>query len=121
MIVMMIAMTPSLKASSRPLLISVGPFEPKIYGRGRTTGGSITQGVGFHFDPSRSNLKVEPTRNGCCRYVGSSTTVLTTRTTSPLGYVKRSKYSLIDAFSLYGTPFLRRWPARKFVVTTFSA
>ena len=41
--------------------------------------------------------------------------------TSPFGASgKRWKYSVIVAASLYGTPFLRRYPARNPVVTTFS-
>src|SRR3954471_25099816 len=42
------------------------------------------------------------------------------QTSPPGGAGSRSKYSVIDASSLYGTPFLRRYPARKPVVTTFS-
>src|SRR6476659_1988807 len=33
---------------------------------------------------------------------------------------RRSKYSVITAFALYGTPFLRRYPGFMLVVTTLS-
>src|SRR5689334_7343920 len=45
--------------------------------------------------------------------------VTTSNHTSPLGCVgRRLKYSVIDARSLYGTPFLRRYPSRNAVVST---
>src|SRR5215467_15640990 len=84
-------------------------------------GGSILQDDGFHFDPSFSRLKWVLVMNGVCRYFGSSTTVLTSRMTSPLGSgPTRSKYSVIVAFPLYGTPFFLRYPSLKFVVVTKS-
>src|SRR5437016_3215687 len=76
-------------------------------------------GVGSHFEPSLSFLNCELTMNGVCRYCGSSTTVVTSRSRPPSGSAAASKYSVTTAFSLYGTPFLRRYPARIFVVTTF--
>src|SRR5437867_32757 len=72
-------------------------------------GGSILHGDGFHFDASRSSLKCVLVMNGSCRYFGSSTTVRTRRMTSPFGSGPTlSKYSVMFAFALYGTPFLRR-------------
>src|SRR5580765_2598652 len=84
-----------------------------------STGGSILQGDGFHFAPSFSSLKCVLVMNGVCRYFGSSTTVLTSRMTSPFGSGPTlSKYSVIVAFALYGTPFFLKSPSRKFVVVT---
>src|SRR5215475_8052697 len=86
-----------------------------------STGGSILQDDGLHFDPSFSSLKCVLVMNGTCRYFGSSTTVLTRRMTSPFGSgPTRSKYSVIVALALYGTPFFLKYPSRKFVVVTKS-
>src|SRR5262245_18805780 len=86
-----------------------------------STGGSILQDDGLHFDPSFSSLKCVLVMNGVWRYFGSSTTVLTSRITSPFGSgPTRSKYSVIAAFALYGTPFFLKYPSRKFVVVTKS-
>src|SRR6185312_3659625 len=86
-----------------------------------SAGGSILQGDGFHFAPSFSSLKCVLVMNGSCRYFGSSTTVRTRRMTSPFGSGPTlSTYSVIFASALYGTPFLRRYPSRKFVVVTNS-
>src|SRR5215471_7780604 len=72
-------------------------------------GASILHGDGFHFEPSFSSLKFVLVMNGSSRYLGSSTTVRTSRMTSPLGSGPTlSKYSVIVAFALYGTPFLRK-------------
>ena len=46
--------------------------------------------------------------------------IVTTRNVSPFGAVKRSKYSLTVVLALYGTPFFRRYPGRRFVVSTLS-
>src|SRR5262245_18823369 len=46
--------------------------------------------------------------------------VVTTNAWPLLGRGDTSKYSVTFAFSLYGTPFFRRYPARMFVVTTVS-
>src|SRR5436190_6497605 len=84
-----------------------------------SAGGSILQGDGLHLDPSRSSLKCVLVMKGSCRYFGSSTTVRTRRITSPFGSGPTlSKYSVMFALALYGTPFLRRYPSRKFVVVT---
>ena len=73
------------------------------------TGGSILQGVGFHLDPFGSSLKCVLVMNGIVRFFESSTTVRTMRRTSPFGSgPRRSKYSVMTAAELYGTPFLRR-------------
>src|SRR5580765_1318736 len=86
-----------------------------------STGGSILHGDGVHFAPSFSNLKCVLVMNGNCRYLGSSTTVRTSRMTSPFGSGPTlSKYSVMVAFALYGTPFFLRYPSRKFVVATKS-
>src|SRR5215475_15534319 len=87
-----------------------------------STGGSILQDDGLHFDPSFSSLKCVLVMNGTCRYFGSSTTVLTRRMTSPFGSGPTlSKYSVMVALALYGTPFFRKYPSRKFVVVTNNA
>src|SRR5215510_1220325 len=86
-----------------------------------STGGSILHGDGFHFDASCSRLKCVLVMNGVCKYFGSSTTVLTSRMTSPFGSgPTRSKYSVTVAFALYGTPFFLKYPSLKFVVVTKS-
>ena len=57
-------------------------------------------GDGFHFDPSFSSLKCVLVMNGSCRYFGSSTTVRTSRITSPFGSGPTlSKYSVMFAFA----------------------
>src|SRR4029453_553050 len=76
-------------------------------------------GVVSHPDASACFLNWVLTMNGCRKYFASSTTVVTTRSW-PFGYGARSKYSVSEASSLYGTPFFRRYPARMFVVTPFS-
>src|SRR6266853_3147325 len=74
-----------------------------------SSGGSILQVDGFHFEPSFSSLKCVLVMNGICRYFESSTTVLTSRMTSPFGSGPTlSKYSVIVALALYGTPFFLR-------------
>src|SRR5215831_13486562 len=86
-----------------------------------STGGSTLHTEGFHFEPSFSSLKCVLVMNGNCKYFGSSTTVRTSRMTSPFGSGPTlSKYSVMFAFALYGTPFFRRYPSRKFVVVTNS-
>src|SRR5215467_10654246 len=86
-----------------------------------STGGSILHVDGLHLDPSFSSLKCVLVMNGVCKYFGSSTTVLTSRMESPFGSgPTRSKYSVIVAFALYGTPFFLRYPSLKFVVVTKS-
>ena len=58
--------------------------------------------------------------NGMLRYCGSRTSVDTTSHVSPFGVVgRRWKYSVILAASLYGTPFLRKYPTRMPIVTMF--
>src|SRR5687767_12874886 len=42
------------------------------------------------------------------------------RCASPFGWVMRSKYSVNVVFALYGTPFFRRYPGLRLVVTTFN-
>jgi hypothetical protein len=65
-------------------------------------------GFGFHPDASFCFLKCVLVQNGVARYVGSTISVETTSNDSPLGTSKRSKYSVMRASALYGTPFLRR-------------
>src|SRR5437763_2218156 len=82
-----------------------------------TDAGSVLHGVGFHFAPFASRLNCVLRYSGAVRYVGSSRIDETTSHTSPFGCAgRRSKCSSSDAFSLYGTPLLRRYPSRKFVV-----
>ena len=57
---------------------------------------------------SASFLKCVLVIKDCCRYFGSSTIVVTVNHWSPFDSLWRSKYSVTTAFSLYGTPFLRR-------------
>src|SRR5438874_89535 len=45
---------------------------------------------------------------GVVRFSGSTISVVTTSSDSPPGTSSRSKYSVITAFALYGTPFFRR-------------
>src|SRR5258705_423113 len=78
------------------------------------------QGDGFHPDASRSFLKCELVKNRPLRYRESWTTVVTISHASPLSSCVPLKYSVRIAFALYGTPFLRRYPGRMPVVTTFS-
>ena len=77
-------------------------------------------GVGSHLEPSASFLKCELTmkwlrqiprivdHGGDDEHLAAAEMATT------------SKYSVTVAFSLYGTPFFRRYPARMFVVTTVS-
>src|SRR5262249_60409327 len=57
--------------------------------------------------------------NGRTRYTGSVTTVVNTINSFPPGYGERSTYSATVALSLYGTPFLRKYPAFILSVATF--
>jgi hypothetical protein len=57
---------------------------------------------------------------GRWRYTGSVTTVVTTINARLPGYDPMSKYSVTDALSLYGTPFLRKYPPFILVVVTFN-
>src|SRR6185436_6152001 len=75
-------------------------------------------GVGSHFEPSGSFLKCGLVTYGAFRYTGSSTTMLTRSSWPPWGSGARSKCSVTVVRSLYGTPFFRRYPARRFDVTT---
>jgi hypothetical protein len=86
-----------------------------------TIGGGISHGRGFHLDVSDSFLNCELSTNSCVRYSGSCTTVVTiSHVPSLSGSAKLSKNSLTVVRSLYGTPFGRRYPAVRFVVTTSS-
>src|SRR5512138_2989479 len=78
-------------------------------------------GDGFHLESFASFLKFELVTNCCARYVGSSTTVVTTNQSPASGCVKRVKYSVSVVFWLYGTPLRRSHPGSMFVVVTFSA
>lgn len=78
-------------AVPRPLRGTASPTE---------TWSAYLQAAGLHFEPSGSRLKCELVMNGWFRYIGSSTIVVTTSHSSPLGDGKRSKYSVILAFSL---------------------
>src|SRR5262245_35334985 len=57
--------------------------------------------------------------HGTWRYVGSSTTLVTRSHLSPFGRVRTSQYSVKTVLALYGTPFLRKYPGRNWVVTDF--
>src|SRR3979490_2665818 len=84
-------------------------------------GGSVLHGVGCHLEPSDSSLKCVLVTNGWVRYFGSSTVVRRSRKTAPSGSgPSRSMYSVMTAFSLYGTPFFRRYASRTLVVVILS-
>ena len=78
------------------------------------------QGRGFQAEPSESFLKCVLVANGWVRYCGSSTIFVTTSHGPPTASERTLKYSVTTAFALYGTPFLRKYPARMWVVTAFS-
>src|SRR6185503_3802526 len=88
-----------------------GLFEPDIH--------RAEQGSGLKRDPSGSFLKCEVVTNGPARYCGSFTSVVTLIHVSPVGVVTRSNHSVRIVSALYGTPFLRTYPAFMRVVTTF--
>src|SRR5581483_4178712 len=77
-------------------------------------------GVGFQPAASFCFLKCVLVQNGSLRYSGSFTSDPTNSSDSPVGRSKRSKYSVITALALYGTPFLRKYPGFILVVTTFN-
>src|ERR1019366_5571829 len=76
--------------------------------------------VGFHLASLASFLYWEVITKGWLRYIGSVVMIVTTINGSPLGSLIKSKYSTRLVFSLYGTPFLRRKPARRWDVATFN-
>src|SRR5262249_40056287 len=78
------------------------------------------QGVGFHPVASVCFLKFVLVTNGVVRYCASSTIVVTTNHVEPSFSLERSKYSRSVVLSLYGTPFLRKYPVFRLVVTTSS-
>src|SRR4029453_3752162 len=61
-------------------------------------------GFGSHLGEFAFFLKFELVMKVCVRYVGSSTTVVTTNQSPASGWVKRAKCSVIVALSLLGTP-----------------
>src|ERR1700691_4220641 len=58
-----------------------------------------SHGVGFHPAASGNFLKCVLVMNGCVRYCGSVTIVVTTSHWSPLGVLKLSKFSSTDALA----------------------
>src|SRR5438876_4246361 len=78
------------------------------------------QGTVFQAEPSESFLKCVIVANGWVRYCGSSTIFVTTSHGPPAASERTLKYSVTTASALYGTPFLRKYPARMWFVTAFN-
>src|SRR5437762_12290087 len=76
------------------------------------------QGVGLHPVASFCRLKLGLAQYGVLRFSGSTSSCFTTNRESPPGTSNLSKYSVRAALSLYGTPFLRRFPG--FIVVGMS-
>ena len=64
-------------ACQSPLLPPHQRADPPAGCSGGAVGGAVWHGEGFHFELSGSRLNDELVMNGCVRYFGSSTTVVT--------------------------------------------
>src|SRR5688500_6645090 len=101
---------------------TAGARDPGLGARPAVFSAYLTRhAVGRHLDASGSLRKLLLVVNGMARYFGPSTVVDTTNQSPACGWVKRVKYSVMTAFSLYGAPLRRSHHGNTLVVTTFNA